>query len=46
LVLAETEKNAEAVIEAFMGLEANILVQEKNLLRSGVGGADIRLFCA
>ncbi len=40
-VLAETEKAAESVIEAFMGLEANILVQE--YIREAEG-ADIRCF--
>jgi ribosomal protein S6--L-glutamate ligase len=39
VVLAETEKAAESVIEAFMGLRANILVQE--YIREA-GGADIR----
>ena len=41
VVLAETEKAAESVIEAFMGLHANILVQE--YIREA-GGADIRCF--
>tara|TARA_R110002167_G_scaffold237259_7_gene442408 strand:- start:5178 stop:6134 length:957 start_codon:yes stop_codon:yes gene_type:complete len=41
VVLAETEKTAEAVIEAFMGLNANILVQE---FIKEAGGADIRCF--
>ncbi len=41
VVLAETEKAAESVIEAFMGLKANILVQE--YIREA-GGADIRCF--
>ncbi|MCW9059631.1 MAG: 30S ribosomal protein S6--L-glutamate ligase [Gammaproteobacteria bacterium] len=39
VVLAETQKAAESVIEAFMGLKANILVQE--YIREA-GGADIR----
>ena len=39
VVLAETEKAAESVIEAFMGLKANILIQE--FIREA-GGADIR----
>ena len=39
VVLAETRKAAESVIEAFMGLKANILIQE--FIREG-GGADIR----
>jgi ribosomal protein S6--L-glutamate ligase len=39
VVLAETRKAAESVIEAFMGLKANILVQE--YIREA-GGADIR----
>jgi ribosomal protein S6--L-glutamate ligase len=39
VVLAETEKAAESVIEAFMGLNANILVQE---YIKEAGGADIR----
>jgi ribosomal protein S6--L-glutamate ligase len=41
VVLAETEKAAESVIEAFMGLRANILIQE--FIREA-GGADIRCF--
>jgi ribosomal protein S6--L-glutamate ligase len=41
VVLAETQKAAESVIEAFMGLRANILVQE--YIRES-GGADIRCF--
>jgi ribosomal protein S6--L-glutamate ligase len=39
VVLAETQKAAESVIEAFMGLDANILVQE---YIKEAGGADIR----
>lgn len=39
VVLAETRKAAESVIEAFMGLKANITVQE--YIREA-GGADIR----
>jgi ribosomal protein S6--L-glutamate ligase len=39
VVLAETEKAAESVIEAFLGLRANILVQE---FISEAGGSDIR----
>jgi len=39
VVLAETEKAAESVIEAFMGLHANILVQE---FIKEAGGTDIR----
>ena len=41
VVLAENNKTAEAVIEAFMGLKANILVQEFIKEASGV---DIRCF--
>jgi ribosomal protein S6--L-glutamate ligase len=41
VVLAETHKAAESVIEAFMGLKANILVQE---YVKEAGGADIRCF--
>ena len=41
VVLAETKKAAESVIEAFMGLEAQILVQE---FIAEAGGADIRCF--
>ncbi len=41
VVLAETQKAAESVIEAFMGLNANILVQE---YIKEAGGADIRCF--
>ncbi len=39
VVLAETSKAAESVIEAFMGLQANILVQE---FIEEAGGSDIR----
>jgi ribosomal protein S6--L-glutamate ligase len=39
VVLAETNKTAESIIEAFMGLHANILVQE---YIKEAGGADIR----
>ncbi len=39
VVLADTNKSAEAIIEAFMGLKANILVQE---FIEEAGGADIR----
>jgi len=39
VVLADTAKAAEAIIEAFMGLKANILVQE---FIKEAGGADIR----
>jgi ribosomal protein S6--L-glutamate ligase len=41
VVLAETHKAAESVIEAFMGLKANILVQE---FIKEAGGTDIRCF--
>jgi len=41
VVLAETDKAAESVIEAFRGLHANILVQE---FIKEAGGADIRCF--
>ncbi|MEY6432568.1 30S ribosomal protein S6--L-glutamate ligase [Thioalkalicoccus limnaeus] len=41
VVLAETGKAAESVIEAFMGLRANILVQE---YIKEAGGADVRCF--
>ena len=41
VVLAETQKAAESVIEAFMGLKANILVQE---FIKEAKGADIRCF--
>jgi len=41
VVLAETRKAAESVIEAFRGLEANFLVQE---FISEAGGSDIRCF--
>jgi ribosomal protein S6--L-glutamate ligase len=41
VVLAETEKAAESVIEAFRGLQANILVQE--YIRES-SGADVRCF--
>lgn len=39
VVLADTAKAAESIIEAFMGLKANILVQE---FIQEAGGADIR----
>jgi ribosomal protein S6--L-glutamate ligase len=41
VVLTETRKAAESVIEAFLGLQANILVQE---YIKEAGGADIRCF--
>ncbi len=41
VVLAETKKAAESVIDAFRGLDANILVQE---FIKEAGGADIRCF--
>jgi ribosomal protein S6--L-glutamate ligase len=41
VVLAETKSAASSVIEAFMGLKANILVQE---FIKEAGGADIRCF--
>ncbi|WP_022951194.1 30S ribosomal protein S6--L-glutamate ligase [Leucothrix mucor] len=41
VVLAETRKAAESVIEAFRGLKAQILVQE---FIAEAGGADIRCF--
>lgn len=41
VVLAETSKAAESVIQAFMGLKANIMVQE---YIQEAGGADIRCF--
>ncbi len=41
VVMAETQQAAESVIEAFMGLKANILVQE---FIKEAGGADIRCF--
>ncbi len=41
VVLAETGKAAESVIEAFKGLKANILVQE---FIKEAGGADLRCF--
>jgi ribosomal protein S6--L-glutamate ligase len=41
VVLCETHKAAESVIEAFMGLEQNIMVQE---YIQEAGGADIRCF--
>ena len=39
VVLAETQKAAESVIQAFMGLKANIMVQE---YIKEAGGADLR----
>jgi ribosomal protein S6--L-glutamate ligase len=39
VVLAETKKAAESVIEAFMGLKANILIQE---FIKEAGGSDLR----
>ncbi len=41
VVLAETKKAAESVIQAFMGLDTSILVQE---FIKEAGGADIRCF--
>ena len=41
VVLSESQKTAEAMIEAFMGLNASILVQE---YIKEAGGADIRCF--
>lgn len=41
VVLADTNKAAESIIEAFMGLKANILVQE---YIKEAGGADLRCF--
>ncbi|WP_191601202.1 30S ribosomal protein S6--L-glutamate ligase [Marinomonas algicola] len=41
VVLADTDKAAESIIEAFMGLKANILVQE---FIEEASGADIRCF--
>ncbi|MCC6491544.1 MAG: 30S ribosomal protein S6--L-glutamate ligase [Pirellulales bacterium] len=41
VILAETKKAAQAVIEAFRGLEANIIVQE---FIKEAGGSDIRCF--
>jgi ribosomal protein S6--L-glutamate ligase len=41
IVLAETRKAAESVIEAFRGLDANFLVQE---FVKEAGGSDIRCF--
>ena len=41
VVLAENQKAAESVIEAFLGLKVNILVQE---YIKEAGGADIRCF--
>jgi ribosomal protein S6--L-glutamate ligase len=41
VILAETKKAAEAVIEAFCGLEANILVQQ---FIKEAGGSDLRCF--
>lgn len=41
VVLAETHKAAESVIQAFMGLNANIMVQE---FIKEAGGSDIRCF--
>ncbi|ABG41290.1 SSU ribosomal protein S6P modification protein [Paraglaciecola sp. T6c] len=41
VVLADTNKAAESIVEAFMGIKANILVQE---YIKEAGGADIRCF--
>jgi ribosomal protein S6--L-glutamate ligase len=41
VVLAETEKAAQSVIEAFYGLKSNILVQE---FIKEAGGSDVRAF--
>jgi ribosomal protein S6--L-glutamate ligase len=41
VVLAETEKAAESVIEAFNGLQARVIIQE---FIKEAGGADVRVF--
>jgi ribosomal protein S6--L-glutamate ligase len=41
VVLAETQKAAESVVEAFFGLRANIMIQE---FIKEAGGSDIRCF--
>lgn len=41
VILAETEKSAKSVIESFLSLDANILVQE---FIKEAGGADVRAF--
>lgn len=41
VVLAETKKAAESVIQAFMGVQSNILIQE---FIKEAGGSDIRCF--
>jgi len=41
VVLADNNKSAESIVEAFMGLKANILVQE---FIKEAGGADLRCF--
>jgi ribosomal protein S6--L-glutamate ligase len=41
VILAETHKSAKSMIEAFMDLEANILIQE---FIKEAGGADVRAF--
>lgn len=41
VVLAETKKAAQSVVEAFYGLQANMLIQE---FIAEAGGADIRAF--
>jgi ribosomal protein S6--L-glutamate ligase len=41
VVLAETKKAAESVVQAFMGLKANIMVQE---FIKEAGGSDLRCF--
>ena len=41
VVLAETQKAAESVIEGFMGVKADILIQE---FIKEAGGSDIRCF--
>jgi len=41
VVLAETQKAAESVIEAFMGVKSNILIQE---YIKEAGGSDLRCF--
>ena len=41
VVLAETQKAAESVLQAFMGLKANIMIQE---FIKEAGGSDIRCF--
>ena len=42
VVLVDSEKTAKSVLDAFYGMEVNLLIQE---YIEEAGGADIRAFC-